>query len=327
VASKKKSSKTPAPVAPSMDKKEYNALELYQNKIQKVPKLLDPFFQTVGLASIVGTSDSGKSTFLRQLSISIVSGMETFLDWKLETKYKTVIYVSTEDDPITISPSLKNQINYYKQNKKLKDEKDLKNLIFIFDTHDLLDRLHKHLEKQKVDLIIIDAFTDVFTKEINANTQVRTFLNPYDRLAKKYGCLIIFLHHIGKRRDKGIPSKDSIIGSQAFEAKMRVVLELRPRGANKTETDLWVLKSNFLQQTYKQRSYVLNFKDGHVFENTKLRTGKNVESKINNPDIIKKVIYLEKKGKSVRKIEETLKNTDYEISKSSVQQILKQHKS
>ncbi|HEY9170301.1 MAG TPA: hypothetical protein VIN72_12485 [Lutibacter sp.] len=56
----------------SSDKSVYNALELYKLKILSVPKLLNPFLQQVGLASLVGTSDSGKSTFLRQLAICIV---------------------------------------------------------------------------------------------------------------------------------------------------------------------------------------------------------------------------------------------------------------
>lgn len=309
-----------------MDKKEYSALELYQNKIQKVPKLLDPFLQTVGLASLVGKSDSGKSTFLRQLGISIALDLDDFMGFKLNIEHQKVIYVSTEDDPITISPSIKRQIDYYKKSNVVSDEKKLENLTFIFDTHNLLDVLSKRLEKEKVDLIIIDAFTDVFTKEINANTQVRNFLNLYDSLAKKHRCLIVFLHHIGKRRDKGVASKDNIIGSQAFEAKMRVVLELRPRGLNKEETDLWVLKSNFLQPAHKQNSYVLKYKDGSVFENTQKRTGKTVGAKINNTEIIDKVLELRAENKKpVRKIEEALEGTDLEVSKSTVHSILSKH--
>lgn len=51
-------------------KSTFNALELYNLEIDTVPKLLDPFFQKVGLAALVGTSDSGKSTFLRQNSFT-----------------------------------------------------------------------------------------------------------------------------------------------------------------------------------------------------------------------------------------------------------------
>jgi RecA-family ATPase len=308
------------------DKKEYSAFDLYKNDIETVPKLLDPFLQTVGLASLVGTSDSGKSTILRQLALSIALGLDEFLGFKLNTKEKKVIYVSTEDDPISISPSIKKQINYYKSINSVKEEDALKNLTFLFDNEDIIDTLNKKLSVQNVDLIVIDAFTDVFNKEINANTQVRSFLNRYDNLAKKYRCLIVFLHHIGKRRDKINPSKDSIIGTQAFEAKMRVVLELRPRGANDNEVDLWVLKSNFLQQSHKRKSYVLEFKDGAVFENTNNRSGMSPDSKLNDTSIIREVLQLQNEGKSVREIAEELKKSSHNISKSTVHTIIKEHK-
>jgi RecA-family ATPase len=77
-------------------------------------------------------------------------------------------------------------------------------------------------------------------------------------LAKKHKCLILFLHHTGKRTTQHAPNKDSIIGSQGFEAKMRV-LELRPNFSNDFQKDLWGLKSNFLKSKHKRSSYTLEF--------------------------------------------------------------------
>ena len=299
-------------------KKEYTALDLYNLETVKIPKLLDPFFQTVGLASLVGTSDSGKSTFLRQLSLSIVLDLGEFLGYKLNGIHNKVIYVSTEDDSNAVSYSIRKQIESIKIDKLSEDDLgNLKNLEFIFDTNELHKNLSDKLKKEPVDLIIIDAFTDVFTKEINANTQVRQFLNSYDVLAKQNNCLIIFLHHIGKRQTKYTPSKDSIIGSQAFEAKMRVVLELRP-GKDKKHTDLWVLKSNFLEKKQKEKSVILEFTDNLIFKNTGIRGGKKVGSKSSNSDMNNKVMELREKGLSLRKIEEELKDTEYKVSKSTV---------
>ena len=305
-----------------IEKTTYNALELYKNRVVEIPKLLDPFLQTVGLASLVGTSDGGKSTFLRQLGISIVLELEDFLSFKLESKHNKVIYVSTEDDPISISYAIKKQIEYLKKKNLVTDESKLANLQFIFDSNNLLNKLKALLTKDSVDLIIIDAFTDVFTKEINANTQVRNFLNDFDRLAKKHSCLILFLHHIGKRTTKFEPSKDSIIGSQGFEAKMRVVLELRPRNNEANEIDLWVLKSNFLEAQHKKNSYVLNFNKDLVFEDFEIRGNKKTSAKLNDTELIKKVLEHHKKGMSYREIEKALKNTEYEVSKSSIGKII-----
>ncbi len=300
-----------------------SALDLYNQKIEKIPKLLDPFFQKVGLASLVGTSDSGKSTFLRQLSLSIALNFENFLGFPIYSNYNKVIYVSTEDDSNSISFSIKKQVDFFlKQDKKI-DLKLLNNLEFIFETDNLLKKLTKRLKLEPVDLIIIDAFADIFTKELNANTQVRQFLNDYDKLAKKNNCLILFLHHIGKNTIRSAPSKDSIIGSQAFEAKMRVVIELRPNQHKPNLKDLWVLKANFLDSSHKNKSYLLEVNDNMVFSSTGDRSGKIQNSKSNNPLLKEKVLELQALGFTIRKIEDTLKNTEFKISKSSIGEIVK----
>lgn len=309
----------------SSNKSVYNALELYKLKILSVPKLLNPFLQQVGLASLVGTSDSGKSTFLRQLAICIALDTKKFMGFDLISKHNKVIYVSTEDDPSSISYSIRKQVDFLKLNNEIENLDGLENLEFIFDTDELYENLSKKLTKTPVDLIIIDAFADVFSKEINANTQVRNFLNSYDRLAKKHQCLILFLHHTGKRTMLISPTKDSIIGSQGFEAKMRVVLEIRPNFNNDKQKDLWVLKSNFLESKYKNHSYVLDFNEDLIFNNTGRRGSKQVSAKSNNTELIEKVIALHKEGMSYRKIEEELKNSKFKVSKSVIAEIIKKN--
>jgi RecA-family ATPase len=95
----------------------------------------------------------------------------------------------------------------------------LKNLKFIFDTENLLDILALSLQEEPC-LIVIDAFM-MHCLKINANTQVRQFFKMNMISLKVITVWLLFLHHIGKNTQKNTPSKDSIIGSQAFEAKMR----------------------------------------------------------------------------------------------------------
>jgi RecA-family ATPase len=302
-----------------------SALELYNETIEEIPKLLDPFFQKVGLASLVGTSDSGKSTFLRQLSLSIALNLENFLGFPLYSNTNQVIYVSTEDDKNAVSFSIKKQIDFLQKEDATIDLDLLTNLEFIFETDNLLKKLTNRLKRGPVDLIIIDAFTDVFTKELNANTQVRQFLNDFDKLAKKNNCLILFLHHIGKNTMRATPSKDSIIGSQAFEAKMRVVVELRPNQYKQNQKDLWVLKSNFLDSSHKTKSYTLEVNDSMVFSSTGERSGKVQSFKSNNPQMMDKVLELHAQGLSLRKIEDALKDTEFKTSKSALGEMIKHH--
>lgn len=103
---------------------------------------------------------------------------------------------------------------------------------------------------------------------MNEGNQVRLFLNLYSRLANKYQCLIIFLHHCGKRTENFMPSKHNLLGSQAFEAKMRLVLELRSDVADKTAKHLCCVKGNYLSAVYKTESIKLLFSEFLTFRET-----------------------------------------------------------
>ncbi|WP_159248803.1 AAA family ATPase [Tenacibaculum maritimum] len=305
-----------------------NAYDLFNFEFNSAPRLVEPFFQKHGIAAFVGTSDTGKSTFLRQLALTIALKKEEFIGFKINADHNKAIYVSTEDGHLGVSHSIKKQV------LKLIDDpseiENIKNLEFVFDTDNLLDRLEKMITENPVDLIVIDAFADVFTEEINSNTKVREFLNKYDNLAKKNKCLIVFLHHTGKRTQNNKPTKDSIIGSQGFEAKMRVVMEIRTNSKNPNLKDLWVLKSNFLENEHKKESYVLNFSKDLIFSNTGERGTATATSKSkykSNPQLVKVIIELHDKGLSYRKIESELKGTGFEASKTAIGEIISKHKS
>jgi hypothetical protein len=300
----------------------FNALELLSiGKDDEIPKLVDPFFQKVGLASLVGTSDAGKSMFLRHLSLCIVLGLDDFIGFKLNCSSRKVLYISTEDDHNSVSYTIKKQIV---KMLNIDIELDLlKNLEFIFNSDNVLDEITKRVANTNYDLVVIDAFADVFTKEINANTQVRQFLNSFDKVAKKHNTLFVFLHHIGKRTNYGSANKDNIIGSQAFEAKMRAVVEIRPDLKDNYKKELWILKANFLPHSFKQKSFTLNLTDELVFENTGLRGNNFTDSKIKDSLIISKVSELHAAKKSLREIEKELKDTEFAIGKSSIALIVK----
>ena len=76
-----------------------------------------PIFPKVGLASLVGSSDTGKSTFLRQLALSLALGLDNFVGYKLFPTSRNVIFISTEDDPASTSVSIKKPISKILQNE------------------------------------------------------------------------------------------------------------------------------------------------------------------------------------------------------------------
>ena len=289
--------------------------ELLKRKVTEMPCLAGNIFPLVGLCGVAGSSDTGKSSFLRQFAISVSTGGKEFLGFQLKPTHNRSIYVSTEDDDFAMS-FLLNKANINRKLPLLAYE----NLQFIFDTHELDKRLDKMLTERPVDLIVIDAFTDLYGKSMNDTNQVRTFLNVYSQLAQKHRCLIIFLHHTGKRTDDNSPSKHNLLGSQGFEAKMRMVIELRKDGSDEDIRHMCIVKGNYLSREYKTQSYKLLFDDNLNFNNTNERVDFEKLTKIDaeKSSIKETAKYMCEKGSSQEEIARTLG-----ISQSTVSRYLK----
>jgi len=244
------------------ENKEITGEQLLQQDIQALPCLIEPFFQQIGIACLAGSSDTGKSTLLRQLTIAIVTGENEFLGFKINAINRSVIYVSTEDLEPETAYILKKQASKYKPEL-------LRELRFLFDITDLLMELEKRLTAKPADLVIIDCFADIFGKNLNDTQHIRSFLHPYQQLAQKHKCLIIFLHHTGKRTEDKEPNKNNLLGGQGFEAKMRMVIELKADQMNPSLRHLCIVKGNYLSANYKNESFVLQFDEQtFTFRNT-----------------------------------------------------------
>jgi RecA-family ATPase len=240
-----------------------SATELLNLKIETIPCLVEPFLQKVGLTCIGGSSDTGKSSLLRYLCMCIVAGKAEFLGFKINSEHKRAIYVSTEDDKIAIAYLLR------KQNKDIEEnDESFEGLHFIFDTLNLESKLDTILTQTPADIVCIDAFGDLYEGEMNQSNKVRTFLQKYHNLAQKYQCLIIFLHHCAKRTEEREPSKHNLLGSQGFEAKMRLVLELKNDNIDEHLKHLCIVKGNYLPASAKKESYVLKLTENMTFDNT-----------------------------------------------------------
>jgi RecA-family ATPase len=241
----------------------FSAADLLKRNTENIPTLLEPIFPKVGLVGLAGSSDTGKSSFLRQFAVSVCLGESEFLGFELKPEHKRAIYVSTEDDDFAVS-FLLNRINKEKRLEPLRYE----GLQFVFDTSDLITKLESLIIDSPTDLIVIDAFADLYGRSMNDTNQVRTFLNEYSQLAQKHKCLIIFLHHTGKRTEDLPPSKHNLLGSQGFEAKMRLVIELRTDHNEADKRHLCIVKGNYLPKEFKTESFVLEFNENLMFSNT-----------------------------------------------------------
>ena len=236
---------------------------LLSQNINEIPTLLEPLLPKSGLVCLAGSSDTGKSAFLRQLSMSVSAGLKTFLGMKLNVEHRSAIYVSTEDDETA------NAYLIARQNADMKlSPISLRGLRFLFDSENVALELEKRLSSHPADLVVVDCFSDLYTGSMNEGNQVRQFLMQYSQLAIRHKCLVIFLHHCGKRTEMFMPSKHNLLGSQAFEAKMRLVLELRSDIADVTYKHLCCVKGNYLSADYKSESVKLFFSNHLTFKET-----------------------------------------------------------
>lgn len=293
---------------------------LYSIPFTEIPMLLKPILPKVGLAALAGSSDVGKSYLLLQLSIAIINGDTSFLGLQLSPDTKRVLFVCTEDDEYSLSHRIKSM--------DVHSEQKMESIDFAFHTEKLDTNIEKYLATNKVDLIVIDTFADIFTGNLNMVNDVRAFLQKFSEIAQKHKCLILFNHHCGKRNEEKYPSKDNVLGSQGFEAKMRLVLELRRDPNNSTLRHLCILKGNNLDDEIKQKSIELSFVHKAGF----IETGRRMPFKdlVKTPtvdkdsaEVISIVQDLKTKGLSYRQISDELNKVGVSIGKTKVGEILK----
>ena len=281
-----------------------NGYEMLLNPSESVDCLVEPLLPRAGVAALVGSSDSGKSTLLRGLAMAVASQAKHYLGFEIKARYNRAIYVATEDDEAAISALMHRQIAELGTSSA-----DYATLDFIFETENLLEVLDKTLTDAPADLVVIDAFADLYTGPMNENNRVRSYLNNYSQLAQKHQTLFLFLHHTGKRTETLAPSKHNAIGSQGFEAKMRLVMELRPDPEQNDIRHLCLVKGNYLAEEFKHDSFMLRFTPGLNFE----ATGERVPFAMlrdrtteRDEELLEKMRDMREQGMSYRQIAESL---------------------
>lgn len=253
----------PANQTEDADRKIRRASDLIKRGVQEIPMLFSPVFPRKGVALFAGSSDACKSMLLRNMAISVTTGRD-FLGWKYKGSHRSCVFVATEDDEDATSYLLSRHELTYKDAAD-----DLHNLRFIFNSENIVSELDAELTIEPADLVIVDAYSDVFDgKEQNNAAQTRTFINKFKVLAEKHQCLFLFLHHTGKRTEDLAPSKNNFMGSQSLEASVRLGIELRVDRHNPELRHFCIVKGNYLGSQYKQSSFVLKMDENFVFNET-----------------------------------------------------------
>ena len=136
-------------------KDEYSLGELLSLNVTEIPFLWNKLIPRGSLVVLGGPSESGKSTLYTQLALAIVKGNQEFLGLKLNAIHSRVLIISTEDGPEAFSFRVIKQLNESKIGPKIQQ-----NLVVIFSDENLENRISEILSQTRVDLVIIDAFSD-----------------------------------------------------------------------------------------------------------------------------------------------------------------------
>jgi archaellum biogenesis ATPase FlaH len=302
-----------------------SAKEIMEMGITEIPMLVKGLFPKYGMATLAGSSDLGKSMLLLQLTNAIINGSQSFLGFELKAEHRRAIYVSTEDDEYSICPRLINL------SKSTEDKSVYERLEIITSEENLLGELDKLLTANPTDIVIADTLSDLYGGDMNQSNKVRFFFKDYKKLAHKHKTLFVFNHHCGKKNDFRPPHKDNLLGSQGIESSNRTVIELRKDFGDPSLRHLCLIKANHLDETSKNRSYVLKFDyAGDGFTNTGARVPfeQLAKSEGNNEQKIsreQRVLQLRNEKKTIVQIHAIMKAEGVDIGRSTVGNICKAH--
>lgn len=226
--------------------------QLRENATGAIPFLVDAMLQSSGLACLAGSSDTGKSALLRQLCTAIATGQKEWLGFHLNARHRSALYVSTEDGEEATRTMLLKQTSHHTPG-------ELRTLRFLFEWEDIVPSIDYSLTVQPADIVIVDCFSDVYGGDLKDTQKIRAFLQLFQTIAERHKCLVMFLHHTGKRTENLTPSKNNLLSGQGFEAKMRLVVELRKDHVRKDLRHLCIVKGNYLPDEAKNESHILTF--------------------------------------------------------------------
>lgn len=210
--------------------------------------LVYPIIPRSKISMLAGKSDVGKSMFYIQLCTAIILGKRKFLDMPMEPKYKRALIITTEDDRYDIRFRLSRQLAGMKLNKA-----QSVNLKVVDDTTEIVPVLEVELSLKRYDLVVIDAFGDVFEGNINATNDVRRFLTSISMVLNRYQCAALIIHHEGKATTKKGPQKDKILGSSGIEQRCRSVAILSAEPKIPGRRTLQVVKGNHISDEEKAK--------------------------------------------------------------------------
>lgn len=297
-----------------------SALEILNSDAQPIQFLIDGLLPAGSIAILTGPSDTGKSMLSRQLAVDIALGKQTILGMNINARYNRAAYISTED----YQGDWKHKLSLY--NASEEEVLQYANLNVLFDSTYLRPFIND-IVANPVDLLVVDAFGDMFNGDINDSIQVRRFLKPFRRLAQRYNTTVLFVHHINKNGEKSrTPGKANVLGSQAIESASRCVLELRADDIDTTARTLTITKGNYFSVEHKRKPIKMRMLESELkFTNYTIRFNTKGQVLDNKPPLDYMVECNYNKYK-IRELTEYLNGLGYTVGKTKIGEMVREIK-
>lgn len=269
------------------------------------------------LVGLIGGSDTGKSLLSLQFAICYILN-KPFLGSPVNGG-KNVIFFSFEDDFASIKNRLSKLLTEFSESER---DSVANKIHFELDPEGIEQKIENLLELYPdTGVIIIDPLTEILNgTDMNNPASVREQMQLLKKVSLKYDLTVIFINHITKNAEEGGKlSKSNSIGSQAIEAKSRVMFEMKKRlkGSLIPSIELGVVKGNDINEKFKTSGcrFCLNF-DSDSFWFKLDETGPSVSP---TPNIKWDLIFGENKKMKAKEIVHGLKTLhDYDEKKSRV---------
>lgn len=236
----------------------YPAGLLSKMKFSNKDFIVSGILPTRALCGLVGSSESGKSLFALQFAFSYM--METkFISYPVRGG-KKVIYFALEDSQHSLDSRFKKLSLTLNVSQKRKIDR---NLIFSHVGENISNTLREHLlEHPKTGLVFIDTHSNLMSgKDLNSSGDTRSMLGPLYDICINHELTIILIHHLNKNSAKGSGfNKNSINGSQSFEAQMRIIIELNKKvlEGGETKYNVAITKGNNVSENVKGKNSTLS---------------------------------------------------------------------
>ena len=193
---------------------------LDRNKNKKKPKMFWAGIIPKTVGFIYGPAKSGKTILCENLAFAIVSEREKFLGIPIEIKKSKVLYISMEEDTdMRIIQRGKKQIKGYSSEEKSLIKENLyytdKKFIRSVENETDWELLEKEIKSHRSNLIFIDS-TNRFNIDIQEKLEANSMMQKFRKLAEKYNCAIILIHHTVKSQENKPMTLNTMSGSSAL---------------------------------------------------------------------------------------------------------------